>query len=177
MTMTLRTANHRLSFLVLAGSLLVSASVVAQAPATPAATPRPSAPTTAPTTQRPAAAPGYRPASPQAGGGQAASPEQLFSTWDKDRNKQLSLEEFRTGWEAARMSNMLARLEEQFRASDSNRNGALDATEYANLPAIKRGGANAPAMSAFDANKNNSLDFKEYLTLVQTALKQGGAGR
>jgi Ca2+-binding EF-hand superfamily protein len=173
--MTLRFPNRRLSTLILAGSLLASASVVAQSPATPAATPRPAAPTTATSAPRPvAAAPGYRPASPQPG--QAATAEQLFSTWDKDRNKQLTLEEFRTGWEEARMSNMLGRLEEQFRASDSNHNGALDPAEYANLPVIKRSGATAPPMSTFDANKNNSLDFKEYLTLVQAAVKQNGAG-
>ena len=29
---------------------------------------------------------------------QAATPESVFNGWDKDKNKSLSLEEFRAGW-------------------------------------------------------------------------------
>lgn len=172
-------STARLTTLALACGLFAAATASAQTATTPAAAPRATAP--APATRAATPAPAARAATaaaPSAAApGQAASAEKLFSTWDKDRNKQLTLEEFRTGWEEARMANMLGRLEEQFRAADTNRNSALEAAEYANLPLIKRGGPNAPALSAFDANKNNSLDFKEYLTLVQTALKQAGQGR
>jgi Ca2+-binding EF-hand superfamily protein len=154
-----------------AGSLLITGAALAQtgsAPPAPAAT-RPATSAAAPTTARPAA-PGA--ASTPAGRPTAASPEQLFADWDKDSNKQLSFQEFKDGLEEARLTETIARLETQFRSADANRSGALEASEYADLPVIKRAGGGAPPLSAFDANKNMSLDFREYLVMVQAMIKR-----
>lgn len=148
----------RRSALVLAG-LLFSAAVMAQTGSAPAAT-------------RPAAS---APAPAAAGRSQNATPEQLFADWDKDKNKLLSFDEFREGLEEARFTEMLARLEIQFRSADVNRTGALEVSEYANLPIIKRAGAGAPPMSAFDTNKNQSIDFKEFLIMVRAMMKRNEA--
>ena len=106
------------------------------------------------------------------------SPDELFASWDKDRNKSLSLEEFRAGIEQGRQASLVARLGALFRTADVNHNGKLEAPEYASLPLIKRAGAEAPTLSAFDANKDGALDSKEYMQmigqLVRTAETQGG---
>jgi Ca2+-binding EF-hand superfamily protein len=118
---------------------------------------------------RPAAA---QPAAPSRPSGQPAnSPDQVFAAWDVDRNKALSIDEFKTGWEAMRESTMIHRLQEQFASIDRNKNGAIEAAEYASLPAIRNSGATAPPLSAFDSNKNLSLDFKEFLGFVEAMIK------
>ncbi|OGT60366.1 MAG: hypothetical protein A3E01_16220 [Gammaproteobacteria bacterium RIFCSPHIGHO2_12_FULL_63_22] len=162
-----------LASLALVGSCLVSATALAQTttptPTTTSTFPATAAPTAAaPAAARPAAA---RPA-PTPADGQAATPDQLFTAWDTDKNKTLTLLEFKNGWESAREQNIMGRLETQFRAADKDKSGLIEAAEFANLPLIKRAGSGAPPMSAFDANKDQRLDFKEYLDLVPAMLKR-----
>lgn len=101
----------------------------------------------------------------------ASSPDQVFAAWDRDHNKTLSIDEFKVGWQDVREATVMRRLQSQFTAMDTNRNGAIDAAEYAALPAVKNSGASAPPMSAFDSNKNLSLDFKEFLGFVEAMIQ------
>ncbi|MCX7043169.1 MAG: hypothetical protein NT117_11040 [Gammaproteobacteria bacterium] len=160
-----------LASLALVGSCMAAATAVAQT-TTPAPTTTRTFPATAtPTTAAPATARATRPAAAP-GDGQAATPDQLFALWDTDKNKTLTLDEFKNGWESAREQNIIGRLETQFRAADKDKSGLIEAVEFANLPLIKRAGSGAPPMSAFDANKDQKLDFKEYLDLVPAMLKR-----
>ena len=159
--------------LALVGGFLSATTAVAQT-----TTPTPTTTATFPATAAPATAtqPGARStrplAGPSPGDGQAATADQLFLAWDRDKNKMLSLEEFKNGWEAAREQNILGRLEAQFRAADKDRSGLIEAIEFNNLPLIKRAGSGAPPMSAFDTNKDQKIDFKEYLDLVSAMMKR-----
>lgn len=163
----------------LSAALLLAAFDAAAQSSAPTAPP-------APASTRPVAVPPVNPtATIQGSGPRAASPsggtpdaETIFSSWDRDRNRSLSLEEFKAGWQRAREAQVVARLVGLFRSVDANHNGLLEPAEYANLPLIKRAGAAAPPMSTFDTNKSNSLDNQEYLrmveALVRTAEAQGG---
>jgi Ca2+-binding EF-hand superfamily protein len=113
---------------------------------------------------------GPAPARPNA---QAApsTPDEVFAAWDKDHNKTLSIDEFKAGWEDVREATTLRRLQLQFQAMDTNKNGTIEPIEYANLPAVKNSGASAPPMSNFDTNKNQSLDFPEFLGFVEAMIK------
>lgn len=164
-----------LASLALVGSCLSAATAVAQTTTPTPTTTRTFPATAAPTAAAPAAARPTRPAASPAtspADGQAATADQLFAAWDKDKNKTLTLDEFKNGWESAREQNIMGRLEQQFRAGDKNKSGAIEAAEFTNLPLIKRGGPGAPPMSAFDTNKDQKLDFKEYLELVSAVLKR-----
>ena len=101
----------------------------------------------------------------------AGSPEEVFAAWDKDKNKSISLDEFKVGWNNVMQANAVARLQGQFRSHDANKSGFIEATEFANLPIIKQAGTTAPMMSAYDANGDQKLDFKEYLSLIETMMK------
>ncbi|MFT3806977.1 EF-hand domain-containing protein [Arenimonas sp.] len=101
----------------------------------------------------------------------AASPEDMFNAWDKDKNKSLSLDEFKAGWGNVMQANAVVRLQGQFRAHDTNKSGFIEATEFANLPIIKQAGKSAPMLSAYDANADQKLDFKEYISLIETMMK------
>jgi Ca2+-binding EF-hand superfamily protein len=107
-----------------------------------------------------------------------ASPDEVFAAWDKDNSRSLSITEFRAGMEQLKQSSMVARLGGLFRTVDANRNSKLEASEYANLPLIKRAGKDAPPLSTFDINKDGALDNQEYLrmveALIRTAETQGG---
>ena len=154
------------------GSFLIAATAVAQT-AAPTPTTTSTFPATAvPATAAPAAARPTARAAGTPGDVQAATPDQLFIAWDKDKNKTLTLEEFKNGWESAREQNIMGRLEYQFRAADKDKSGLIEAAEFANLPLIKRAGSGAPPMSAFDSNKDQKIDFKEYLDLVPAMLKR-----
>ena len=95
----------------------------------------------------------------------------LFTHWDKDSNKALSLDEFKAGWQELQASMALRQLHDNFVAKDANKNDNLDVTEYANLELIKQVGKAAPPLSAFDVDKNQTLDFKEYVPMVSAMLK------
>ena len=158
-----------LATLALAGSVLLAPVATAQTttptPTTTSTFPASAAPATAPASARPSAA-------PSPADGRAATPDQLFLAWDKDKNRTLTLDEFKNGWESAREQNIIGRIETQFRAADKDKSGLIEAAEFANLPLIKRAGSGAPPMSAFDANKDQRIDFKEYLDLVPAMLKR-----
>jgi Ca2+-binding EF-hand superfamily protein len=114
---------------------------------------------------KPAAAPAGK-AAPQ-----AATPEMVFNAWDKDKNKSLSVEEFKAGWTEIQMRQVVAKLHANFVQMDTNKSGALEQNEFANLELIKKAGAKAPMMSAYDADKNGKMEFKEYVEMVSTMMK------
>ena len=99
---------------------------------------------------------------------QAPAPEAMFGRWDKDKNKALSLDEFKAGWQEVQTAMVLRKLHENFVAMDANKSGSLEAAEYANLELVKRAGKSAPQMAAFDADKNQGLNFQEYVASVQS---------
>ena len=114
---------------------------------------------------KPAPATQARPAQDQAA--------DAFKAWDKDGNGNLSLVEFRTGWQQVqRVAETQARLRHQFGTVDANKNNAIDPAEYTSLLLVKQAGKNAPQMSVFDANKDGKLAFGEYVKLVQTLAPQ-----
>lgn len=151
--------NRTLPILMLA---LAAGTVQAQAtsaPKAPAAKP--------PTAAKPA----------PAASDESASPEQIFAEWDTDKNKQLSVAEFKAGVEKARMAEVLTRLEMQFRKADTNASGKLEAGEYAQLPAIKRGGTASPPFATFDTNKDGGLDPQEYINMVQEFMRRSAGAK
>ena len=111
------------------------------------------------------------PANAQAAQQARATPESVFNAWDKDKNKALSVEEFRAGWTDIQMRQTVGKLHANFVAMDTNKSGALEQNEFANLELIKKAGAKAPMMSAFDADKNGKLEFKEYVELIGSMMK------
>jgi Ca2+-binding EF-hand superfamily protein len=131
----------------LIAALLVANSVQAQSTT---ATPTKTAPTTAPP---------------------ADDADAIFARWDTDHNGSLSPAEFRAGWHQLQATAELRRLHEQFVVMDTDKNGCLNATEYAHLTLIKNAGTSAPPMSMFDTEKNQCLDFKEYVNVVDYMLK------
>lgn len=109
------------------------------------------------------AAPAAKPAAAQGQG-----PDEVFGRWDKDKNKVLSIEEFRAGFQEVERANMVRKLHQNFVAMDTNKSNALEQNEFANLELIKKAGAKAPLMSAFDTDKNGKLEFKEYVGMIGT---------
>ena len=114
-----------------------------------------------------ASAPGAKPAARP----QQASAEMVFERWDKDKNKVLSMDEFRAGFGEVQQANALRKLHQNFTAMDANKSGALEQNEFASLELVKRAGAKAPMMSAFDADKSGKLEFKEYVSLIETMVR------
>ena len=95
----------------------------------------------------------------------------VFARWDTDHNGVLSPQEFRAGWHQLQATAELRRLHEQFVAMDTDKNGCLNAAEYAHLTLIQRAGKSAPPMAMFDTQKNQCLDFKEYVSVVDYMVK------
>ena len=118
---------------------------------------------------KPAAKPAAAPAAQAAQ--KAVTPEMVFDSWDKDKNKTLSVDEFKAGWTEIQMRQVVAKLHANFVQMDTNKSGALEANEYANLELIKKAGAKAPMLSAFDQDKNGKIEFKEYVEMVSTMMK------
>jgi Ca2+-binding EF-hand superfamily protein len=113
-----------------------------------------------------------KPAAPANGQApERATPEAVFNTWDKDKNKSLSLDEFKAGWTEIQMRQIIGKLHQNFVAMDTNKSGTLEQTEFANLEIIKKAGAKAPMMSAFDTDKNGKMEFKEYVEMVNSMMK------
>ena len=117
---------------------------------------------------RPAAQPAAKPAAQQP---QQADPDAAFDAWDKNKDNQISREEFRGGWAMARNDLIVQRLAAEFQRQDANKNSKIEASEYGNLMLVKRLGASAPALATFDKNKDAGLDFNEYLEFVKTAAR------
>ena len=111
------------------------------------------------------------PARAQAAQGTAPSPDTVFDAWDKDKNKSLSLEEFKAGFQMGQAQVAVRKLHGNFVAMDKNKSNFIEQDEYANLELIKKAGAKAPAMSSFDGDKNSKLDFKEYVSLIETMVR------
>ena len=100
---------------------------------------------------------------------QAGGPDAVFAAWDKDGNGTLSKDEFRNGWAGTRNALATQRLKAEFQRQDANKDGKLQAGEYANLALVQRAGKSAPMLSALDKNKDQGLDFAEYVDFVKTA--------
>ena len=97
----------------------------------------------------------------------------MFEAWDKNGDGQLSLVEFRSGWQQTQASaKVRAALGRQFAALDANHDRAIDAAEYGNLVLVKKAGKAAPPLARFDANANGKLEFAEYVKLVETLAPQ-----
>ncbi len=113
-------------------------------------------------TQSKPAAPAQQPANIEQG------IDQMFAALDKDKNKQLSYEEFKNGVVAERKQAMLMqRLGGIFKEADKNGNGSLEPAEFNTLPGLKAAKEPKPKFADFDANKDQKLSFREYLTFVQ----------
>lgn len=104
--------------------------------------------------------------------GAPVAPDAIFMRWDKDNDKTLSMDEFKTGWLEVQATMALRSLHESFVVRDTNKSGSLEAAEYANLELVRKAGKSAPPMSAFDSDKNQVLDFKEYVGLVKTLFEK-----
>ncbi len=114
----------------------------------------------------PAAKPAAKPAAP--GVNIEKGIDQMFNGLDKDKNKQLSFEEFKAGVVAERRQQMmLQQLSGIFNAADTNKNGTLEALEFNNLPGMKQAKEPKPKFSEFDVNKDQKLTFREYLGFVE----------
>jgi len=66
---------------------------------------------------------------------------------------------------------LIFKLRETFASMDTNKDGVLEAPEYANLELVRKAGASAPPMSTFDTNKSQTLDFKEYVGFIKAMVK------
>ncbi len=118
--------------------------------------------TTTPRSSTPASSAAKPPAASQA----PESAESVFAHMDKNGDKMLSLEEFKTGVELRNREILLERLQEQFKTMDLNHDTFLQSTEYAQLPLVKRYGASAPGFTDSDTNHDQKLDFREYIGLI-----------
>ena len=111
-------------------------------------------------------------AAPAANKPRVATPDETFALWDKDKNKALSLEEFKAGYQMVQAQGTVRKLHGNFAAMDKNKSGSLESDEYANLELIKKAGTKAPPLSNFDADKNGRLEFKEYLVMIEAMVKK-----
>lgn len=93
--------------------------------------------------------------------------DQMFAALDKDRNKQISFEEFKTGVVAERRQMLIIeQLRNKFKAADKNGNSTLDAAEFGQLPGLQSLPAPKPAFADYDQNKDKKMDFREYVGFV-----------
>jgi Ca2+-binding EF-hand superfamily protein len=93
--------------------------------------------------------------------------DQMFAALDKDKNKQVSFEEFKNGVVAERRQMLIIeQLRNKFKAADKNASGGLDAAEFSQLPGLQNLPAPKPAFADFDLNKDKKMDFREYVGFV-----------
>ena len=110
-------------------------------------------------------------AKPAAAKPRMATPDETFAQWDQDKNKSLSLEEFKAGFQMGQAQVAVRKLHGNFVAMDKNKSNFIEQDEYANLEIIKKAGAKAPVLATFDVDKNGKLDFKEYVKLIETMVR------
>ena len=108
---------------------------------------------------------------PAAGKPHVATPDETFALWDKDKNKALSLEEFKAGYQQVQAQSAVRKLHQNFVAMDKNKSKAIEQDEFANLELVKKAGSKAPTFSSVDSDKNGKLDFKEYVSLIETMVR------
>ncbi|MDE2407545.1 MAG: hypothetical protein KGL91_06765 [Xanthomonadaceae bacterium] len=117
-----------------------------------------------------------KPAAPVAPAATASTQDpaaEAFRQWDRNGDGQLSLVEFRAGWQQAQAAAQVQmQLRRQFSSLDANHDGAIDASEYGNLVLIRNAGKHAPPLARFDANADGKLQFGEYVKLVETLAPQ-----
>jgi len=117
-----------------------------------------------------------KPAAPAPAAAAADPAAAMFKAWDKNNDGQLSLAEFRTGWEQAQaVARAQIALRRQFASLDGNHDGAIDSNEYGTLALIKQAGRAAPPLARFDGNGNGKLEFAEYLKLVEALVPKPAA--
>jgi hypothetical protein len=93
--------------------------------------------------------------------------DQMFAELDKDKNKQLSYDEFKIGVVNQRkQAIIIERLRENYKANDKNKNGTLEAVEFNALPGLQAMPAPKPAFATYDLNKDQKMDFREYVEFV-----------
>lgn len=93
--------------------------------------------------------------------------EQMFAALDKDKNRQVSYEEFKVGVVAERRQMLIIeQLRSKFKAADKNASGGLDAAEFAQLPGLQSLPAPKPLFADYDQNKDKKMDFREYVGFV-----------
>ena len=101
-----------------------------------------------------------------------------FKAWDKDANGQLSLAEFRTGWQRAQaLAKTQAALAQQFATIDADHDRGIDADEYRSLVLVKNAGKDAPPLARFDTDGSGKLGFAEYVRLVEALAPKQPVGR
>lgn len=93
--------------------------------------------------------------------------DQMFIALDTDKNKQLSLEEFKVGVvNQRRQMYIIEKLRENFKNSDKNANGTLEVAEFNALPGLQGMPAPKPTFANYDLNKDQKMDFREYIEFV-----------
>jgi Ca2+-binding EF-hand superfamily protein len=93
--------------------------------------------------------------------------DQMFAALDKDKNRQISFEEFKAGVVAERKQMLIIeQLRNKFKAADKNGNSTLDAAEFGQLPGLQSLPAPKPAFADYDMNKDKKMDFREYVNFV-----------
>jgi Ca2+-binding EF-hand superfamily protein len=93
--------------------------------------------------------------------------DQMFAALDKDKNRQVSFEEFKAGVVAERKQMLIIeQLRNKFKAADKNGNSTLDAAEFSQLPGLQSLPAPKPAFADYDMNKDKKMDFREYVNFV-----------
>ena len=107
-----------------------------------------------------------------AGGGACAQEDEVvdaFARMDRDRDGQLSLEEFEQGiarpYGSQRAGVVYQRLPAHFRELDADADGFLTDGEYAGLAQRWQGEGAPPPLAEADRNEDGRIDFREFALL------------